>query len=149
MAISWQRQARILAISGLYQMDLLGRPLDAVVSEVRQKVSSQEGSLYYAEADHRDDVLRLFEEQVRGAWNKQPLLDQELTRHLESWPLERIGRVEKAILRLGSYELWLRKGNRREQVLNEMVELTEMFCDPKAKAFVNGVLDAFVSSNIS
>ncbi len=68
-------------------------------------------------------------------------LDAEITRSAEHWRLERIGMVERNILRLGTLELM---GDQTPPAvaIDEAVRLARWFAGPKAPAFVNGVLDA-------
>jgi N utilization substance protein B len=68
-------------------------------------------------------------------------LDGEIAGCAEHWRLERIGAVERNILRLGALELM---GERTPPAvaIDEAVRLARWFAGPKAPAFVNGVLDA-------
>lgn len=129
-------------MSGLYQMELLNRPLDEALHEVLQGVSDQPESLYFVEREQQPGALEFFEILMRGVTENREAIDKEIEKHLENWSLERLGRIERAILRLGSYELLYRDEIPREVSLDEMVELSKSFCDLKSKDFVNGVLDA-------
>lgn len=132
----------MLAVSALYQMELLGKDLPAVVKEVREGVSDHEDSLYYLSHEDRGEALDFFESLLRGTWENREQIDERLRDNLENWSLDRVGQVERAILRLGSYELLFREDIPKKVSLNEMVELSKSFCDQKSKDFVNGVLDA-------
>lgn len=123
-------------------MELLGRPVEQVVNEVRQGASDKPESLYFVEAGQQAATLDFFELLIRGVTENRPVLDKEIESHLKNWTLERLGRIERAILRLGCYELLHREEIPREVSLDEMVELSKSFCDVKSKDFVNGVLDA-------
>ena len=68
-------------------------------------------------------------------------LDREIEAAAVNWRFERIGSVEKNILRLGLYEI--RTGEVPAPVaIDEAVKLAHWFAGPKAPGFVNGVLDA-------
>lgn len=140
--VSARRRARVLAISALYQMDLLARSADEVIREIREGVSDKPESLYYLEDAEQGPALDFFETVIRGVAENRELLDAEISRRLQNWTLDRLGMVERAILRLGAYELLFREEIPREVTLNEMVELSKSFCDARSKDFVNGVLDA-------
>lgn len=140
--VTARRRARVLALSGLYQMDLLEKSPEEVIKEVRDGVSDQPESLYYLEKNDQGAALDFFELLLRGVAQNQPELDKEIQRHLQNWTLERVGRIERAILRLGCYELLHRQEIPARVSLNEMVELSKSFCDVRSKDFVNGVLDA-------
>lgn len=132
----------MLTVSALYQLELLKKDLQAVIKEVREGVSDQEEALYYLTAEDRAEALDFFEGLLRGTWEKRIEIDQRISDNLENWSLDRVGQVERAILRLGSYELLFREDIPKKVSLNEMVELSKSFCDQKSKDFVNGVLDA-------
>lgn len=66
-------------------------------------------------------------------------IDSKISEFSRGWTLERITRVDLAILRLGTYELMLGK-DPAGVVINEAVELANEFSTDKAGAFINGVL---------
>lgn len=68
-------------------------------------------------------------------------LDAEIAQSAEHWRIERIGMVERNILRLGTLEL-LGGETPPAVAIDEAVRLAKWFAGPKAPAFVNGVLDA-------
>lgn len=68
-------------------------------------------------------------------------LDAEITQSAEHWRLERLGAVERNILRLGTWEL-LGEKTPPAVAIDEAVKLARWFAGPKAPGFVNGVLDA-------
>jgi transcription antitermination protein NusB len=140
--VSPRSRARVLAVSGLYQLDLLGEDLGKVVDDVRKGVSDNEDSLYYLTKNERDSALDFFEALLRGTWEKKAEIDERLRLNLENWSLERLGHVERAILRLGCYELLYCDDIPKNVSLNEMVELSKSFCDFKSKDLINGVLDS-------
>ena len=63
-------------------------------------------------------------------------------RFAKGWKTKRLSRVSRAVLRLGTYELRFAKGVPPVVAINEAVELSKKFDDPRARAFVNGVLNA-------
>jgi N utilization substance protein B len=68
-------------------------------------------------------------------------LDAEIQKHLSEWDYDSIGKVEKAILRLGAYEILIEQTN-KAIIINEAVELAKELADEKSPKFINGVLDA-------
>lgn len=68
-------------------------------------------------------------------------LDAAIRETSERWRVERIGVIERNILRLGVLELE-RESAPPAVVIDEAVRLAQRFAGPKAPAFVNGVLDA-------
>jgi N utilization substance protein B len=140
--VSPRSRARVLVVSALYQMDLLDKNLTDAVKEVRKGVSEDPESLYYLPKRDRAEALDFFEVLLRGTCERKTELDQQIEDKLENWTLSRVGLLERAILRLGCFELLHREDIPTKVSLNEMVELSKSFCDIKSKDFINGVLDA-------
>lgn len=72
-------------------------------------------------------------------------LDRLIIGAADNWRLERIGVVERNILRLGIHELRLGE-TPPKVVIDEAVRLGQWFGGPKTPAFVNGVLDRIARS---
>jgi N utilization substance protein B len=78
---------------------------------------------------------------VRHVAQQQRTIDAELAEVTTNWRLERIGAVERCVLRLGAAELSLGETPPRV-VIQEAVTLAERFGSAQSARFVNGVLDA-------
>ncbi|UCG86574.1 MAG: transcription antitermination factor NusB [Gemmatimonadota bacterium] len=68
-------------------------------------------------------------------------LDRQIGEAADNWRLDRIGAVERNILRIGLHELQESETPARV-VISEAVRLAHWFAGSKAPAFVNGVLDS-------
>lgn len=73
---------------------------------------------------------------------KMEEIDALIAKHSVGWKTERLTRVSRAILRLAVYELAFADDIPSRVSINEAVELTKKFDDEKAKAFINGILNA-------
>jgi N utilization substance protein B len=78
---------------------------------------------------------------VRLVAQKQRELDAELADVTTNWRLERIGAVERCVLRMAAAELTIGETPPRV-VIQEAVTLAERFGSAQSAKFVNGVLDA-------
>ena len=84
----------------------------------------------------REFANALFE----GAAREIAGLDEVIAKHTNNWRLDRLAAIDRAILRLGIYEL--RQGETPARVvINESVELAKKFSSEDASAFINGILD--------
>ncbi|HET9804933.1 MAG TPA: transcription antitermination factor NusB [Candidatus Acidoferrum sp.] len=92
----------------------------------------------------REFANALFE----GAAKETAVADEQITKHAVDWKLERIAAIDRAILRLGIYEL--RRGETPARVvINESVELAKKFSSEEASAFVNAILDTIRKSLVA
>ena len=82
-----------------------------------------------------DYMNRMFD----GATRNVQSIDESLAGYLRGWTIDRLTRVDLAILRLATYELMLAE-EPRSAVINEAVELANQYSTDKAGGFVNGVL---------
>jgi N utilization substance protein B len=71
----------------------------------------------------------------------QKAMDAELSEVTTNWRLERLGHIERCVLRLGAAEL-TQGGTPPRVVIQECVRLAERFGSGPSARFVNGVLDA-------
>lgn len=77
---------------------------------------------------------------VGRAAQRGPALDATIAALARDWRLDRLGAVERAILRIALAELEVGETPPRV-VIDEAVQLAQWFAGAKAPAFVNGVLD--------
>ena len=90
--------------------------------------------------------LRVFTEKlVRGVLADTEALDEIITPFCEHWSLDRVGVIERCVLRLGIYEI-SKTDTPAPVVINEAVELAKYFSNAEAGHFVNGILDRYAKS---
>ena len=87
------------------------------------------------------------EERVLGVLDNLDAIDSIIEPLLENWDMYRLGTVERAVIRMGIWELKYSDGP-APVVINEAVDLTNWFSTPKSRTIVNGVLDKFAKSLI-
>ena len=78
---------------------------------------------------------------VRGVAEKLVELDAQISKASANWRIERMSRVDRNVLRLGTWELAHRPDVPRAVILDEAVELAKSFGTDESSAFVNGVLN--------
>jgi transcription antitermination protein NusB len=77
---------------------------------------------------------------VNGVLQHKALIDEQLAQVVENFSPERIDPVDRAILRLATYEIF-HAGTPSKVVINEAIELAKRFGTTDSGRFVNGVLD--------
>jgi len=113
-----RRAGRRQALFLLYQWDLTGQEL---------------ASLFEGEPD---EFARDLASAVAG---RAPELDRRVTESSPDWPADRLGTLERNILRIGVYEL--EQGMvPREVAINEAVVLAKRYASEDAARLVNGIL---------
>lgn len=80
-------------------------------------------------------------ELLNGTLKNLKDLDIVIGTHLKEWDFQRLGGMERAILRLGAYEIKYTLTD-SPVVINEAIELSKTYGGDNAAKFINGVLDA-------
>jgi N utilization substance protein B len=115
----------------LFQMEASGGDAEEVVQTFWKS--------FGVDADPEGRVYA--EEVVRGVGADLPKLDELITAASVNWRMERMARVDRNVLRLGTWELAHREDVPRAVVLDEAVELAKAYGSDDSSAFVNGVLN--------
>ena len=142
---------RGLIVQTLYQIDVGAIKLEDAISTIRGFVVNLKDEV----VDNPDfmltnDVLEeafmiegFYFTNLEGIINNLEKIDQLLIRHLEGWSINRLNKVDKAILRLAVYEMMMGLAP-INVVINEAIELTKDFTDigdKKSPNFNNKLLD--------
>lgn len=125
-----ETRARARVLQALYAWDIrAGQPLDRVAARIWDDLS--------VPLEERQLAGQL----VRAVMQHGRELDAELAEVTTNWRLDRLGVVERCVLRLGAAEL-RRGGTPPRVVIQEAVKLAERYGSVRSAKFVNGVLDA-------
>ena len=122
-------QVRQNAIEILYSFDI-GNTLNAQTLEElidEKKLKNQKKEFAY--------------ELIYGVLENIEEIDQSIDKYLIDWELDRLGYIERAIFRLGAYEMIFKK-NIGAVVIDELLSISKKYCDPKSTNFINGVLNS-------
>lgn len=93
------------------------------------------------------DVREFAERLVRGVVENLEAVDAAIETAAANWTLQRMARVDLALLRLGAYELLYCKDVPASVAINEAIEVGKRFGTKETPAFVNGILDRLVKNN--
>ena len=125
-----ETRARARALQALYAWDMRGgTELEKVATRIWDDMSIS--------PEERQVATPI----VRMVANKQRELDAQLADVTTNWRLERIGAIERCVLRLAAAELTIGE-TPPKVIIQESVTLAERFGSVASAKFVNGVLDA-------
>jgi len=131
--MSNRHNARKAAVQALYQWDITQQADDEIEASFSQIHDMQNiDRKYLREIMH--EVPKL-----------QADLEQAIEPHIDRG-FDKLDPVERAILRLGAYELSKRPDVPTKVVLNEMIELAKTFGSDHSYKFVNGVMDKLAAA---
>lgn len=125
--------SRSVAMQTLYEWDFRGKPMDMLDDMITYNTDE-----FAPGVEDADFIKRL----VHSVIEKITELDTVIQKAAPQWPIEQIAAVDRAVLRVGLYELLF--GNRDEVppkvAINEAIELAKSFGGDSSGRFVNGVL---------
>ena len=98
-------------------------------------------ALFWREFGGDPETRPYADESVRGVLEEREALDEIIRVASENWRIERMTRVDRNVLRLGTWELKHRTDVPRAVVLDEAIELAKRYGSEESGAFVNGVLN--------
>jgi N utilization substance protein B len=131
--------ARLAAVQALYQREMEKVPLPKLLHEFHQhRLGATIEGVEYEEAE-----VDFFDDLVSGVDAREAELDGLVAARLPAdWPLHRLDRPMRQILRAGAYELAARIDVPTGSVISEYVDVAKAFYGKKETGFVNAVLDA-------
>ncbi|PLS15307.1 transcription antitermination factor NusB [Bacillus sp. M6-12] len=119
-----RRTAREKALQALFQMDIgkaeMGDAMDSVL-----------------DGQARDEY---FEFLVQGTEGNKEQIDTILSDNLENWKLDRLGNIDRNLLRLSVFEMMNNQDVPVNVVMDEAIEIAKVFGDDQSSKFINAVL---------
>lgn len=126
-----RRLARIKAVQSLFQVDMSGTDKDVAIENVLE------------ENEIKDEFL---ENLVSGTVENLATIDQIFSSHLENWKIDRVGSVDRAVIRLAIYEMKYMNDIPVNVTLNEAIDVAKSFGGDESGRFVNGVLSKIAAT---
>jgi len=96
-----------------------------------------------------EDDQQYIDALLGGVEENAAALDARIEKCLKGWTLDRIAKVDLAVLRVAAYELCCARETPDAVVINEAVALAQRYDSPTAAKFVNGVLSTLLADRDS
>jgi transcription antitermination protein NusB len=122
MAVSTRRAARERALGLAYECELRALSASALLAEQPVEPDEYACRIVLGADEHRDEI------------------DALVRKYSEHWSLERMPVVDRALLRLGTYELAWVPDTPTGAIITEAVELAKQYSTKDSGRFVNGLL---------
>lgn len=122
-------EGRECALQILYQIDITGdKPEDSI-------------RIFWDNHEADEEVKSFATDLVMGTMQNISKIDELIIKYASNWEINRMARVDRNIMRLGTHELMYRGDIPPKVSINEAVELAKKFGDTESGKFVNGILD--------
>ncbi|EDP73341.1 transcription antitermination factor NusB [Hydrogenivirga sp. 128-5-R1-1] len=132
MVGKFRKKAREIALKVLYAYDIdkekdINETLEETISDIRQNLSEK--------------TLKYAYQIINGVYEYIDEIDNIIQSHLKDWRLDRLGYIERALLRIGTYELVFSDIPDKKRVFMDILDIAKCYnLDEKALKFINGVL---------
>jgi transcription antitermination protein NusB len=136
--MSARSKARKRALDILFQADVRGEDLPSILAAEAKRAASEparEASWLYAR------------EIVDGVIDNRDAIDEQITTFAKDWSLARMPAVDRAVLRLGVWEILYNDEVPAAVAIDEAVELAKEFSTDDSGSFVHGVLGRIARSS--
>lgn len=124
-----RRRARERAMQFLHGQDVTNNPWEEVLEAFWGAFPAKPGARKYAQ------------ELIEGVNTHRAALDAHIDSALKNWTPERVGPVERNILRVALYEIAYGGDVPTKVAINEAIEIAKSYGGDEAPGFINGVLD--------
>ena len=125
-----RHRAREYALQMLYQSEVGRQPVTEVTTH------------FFDAAEVPADVAAFARRLATGVGETREAIDALLEESIENWRLERLGAVDRNVLRIAVFEFLHETATPRVVVIDEAIELAKRFAGEESGQFVNGILDA-------
>ena len=129
--ITRENAMRVLYQIFLYKKNKIDYTTNGVIEEYMDNIPLEEHKII------KTDFLK---ELVEGVLNNINDIDNNISKYLENWTIDRLGLTDQAIIRISVYEL-LYTNTPNLVCINEAIELSKKYSDEKVSKMINGVLD--------
>lgn len=129
--ITRENAMRVLYQIFLYKKNKIDYTTNGVIEEYMDNIPLEERKIINTE---------FLKELVEGLLNNINDIDNNISKYLENWTIDRLGLTDQAIIRISVYEL-LYTNTPNLVCINEAIELSKKYSDEKVSKMINGVLD--------
>jgi transcription antitermination protein NusB len=132
-----RRQAREYALQGLYMHEISKVPLETLVR------------LEWVDKEIPGNIREFAVVLIDGAIKHINAIDELIIKYSKNWKFERLGAVDKSILRISIYSMLHLADIPMVVTINEAIELGKLYGGEGSGQFINGILDAVRKQEIN
>ncbi len=129
--VTGRRLAREWAVQFLFQTEFNPDDLEQAIADFWND----------AEKNPADRDRNYVEEVIRGVIEKRREIDRTIGRYTENWDMDRLGVLDRTVMRVAVFEMLYRGDIPPVVSINEAVEIAKAYSGRDSGRFVNGVLD--------
>ena len=125
-----RRKSREIAMKLLFQMSINKENYEDVIENFKENT----------DVDLNDVDMSYITKVLAGIHGNAMEIDKNIEKHLVKWKLERLSKMNLAILRISTYEILFEEEIPGKVSVNEGIELAKKYGEDTSPAFINGIL---------
>jgi transcription antitermination factor nusB len=127
-----RREIREEIFKLLFEKELIDNDIDKRISEVIEENKIK-----------KEEKIEFLKSYVTEITEKEDILVEKIKNVLDGWTYERLGTLEKVLLKIAFYEILI-KDIGYEIAINEVLEIAKKYSYDDTKEFLNGILAKLV-----
>ncbi|MBD3360865.1 transcription antitermination factor NusB [Candidatus Peregrinibacteria bacterium] len=131
---SYRHLARTCVMQTLFAVEFRKEDPEKLLEKILKEFAPK-----LTEKDFANDTLE-------GVLKNKKKIEKILQKYAPEWPLEKIARVDRAILEIGIYEIMFNDEVPPVVAINEAIEIAKHFGDSNSPKFINGVLSSVMNA---
>ncbi|CAB1242986.1 transcription antitermination factor NusB [Clostridium sp. MT-14] len=144
-----RKKSRELTMKLLFQMTINKEKSSNIIMSLKENAVGEEKNSaeynqeeFYGEkiSDLKDLDTQYIIRVLKGIEENKNTIDKEIEKYLRKWKLDRLSKVDVAILRICTYEFLYENSIPEKVSINEAIELAKKYSSDKSASFINGVL---------
>jgi N utilization substance protein B len=129
-----RRKSREIAMKLLFEMSINKESCDEIIENFKENT----------DIELNDVDFNYIERVLSGVLKNKDEIDNAIQKYLVKWTIDRLPKMNLAILRMASYELTFEEDIPEKVSINEAIELAKKYGDDNAPAFINAVLNNLI-----
>jgi len=129
-----RRKSREIAMKLLFEMSINKEEYKEIIENFKE----------HTDTDLKDIDMVYISRVLDGIGKNKGIIDNKIETYLINWKLDRISKIDLAILRISTYEILFEEDIPDVVSVNEGIELAKKYSDEKSSTFINGVLGNMV-----
>lgn len=139
---SYRHLARICVMQAIFELEFRegsGQSAGKSPEDILERILDEFGH----KLTEREFAFKL----LNGILNEQSKLRKTIEKYAPQWPVDKIARVDRALLEIGIYEILYLDDIPPVVSINEAIEIAKEYGDESSSKFINGVLSSIMKDN--
>ncbi|WP_026881320.1 transcription antitermination factor NusB [Clostridium akagii] len=130
-----RRKSRELAMKLLFESSINKKDAEEIIDDYKEQ-----------NEDYNDMDFEYIKTLLSGIQEKENILNEKIESSLTNWKLNRISKINMAILKVAVFEIFFVEEIPDKVSVNEAIELAKVYSDEKSPAFINGAIGNMINT---